>query len=65
MWELVAALAGRRPILIPGRMMRLMTGLPPRAVSIRMNGEIIGQAARDLARRQLTTAEQPNLSGTS
>ena len=33
-------------------MMRLMTRLLPRTVSIRMNGRMLGQAARNLAIRE-------------
>jgi len=50
--ETLAALVRHQPILIPGRMMRLMTRLLPRTVSIRMNGKMLGQAARNLAKRQ-------------
>jgi short-subunit dehydrogenase len=50
--ETLAALAKHQPMLIPGRMMRLMTRLLPRAVSIRMNGRMLGQAARNLANRK-------------
>jgi short-subunit dehydrogenase len=54
--ETLAALAKHQPILIPGRMMRLMTQLLPRTISIRMNGRMLGQAARNLAKRQPAAA---------
>jgi short-subunit dehydrogenase len=54
--ETLAALARRQPIHIPGRRMRLITRLLPRTVSIRMNGKMLAQAARNLAQRQMTTA---------
>ena len=54
--ETLAALAKHQPVLIPGRMMRLMTQLLPRTVSIRMNGRMLGQAARNLATRKPAAA---------
>lgn len=51
--EAVAALRKGRPLHIPGRMMRLMTRLVPRARSVRMNGRMLGRAARNLAERDL------------
>jgi short-subunit dehydrogenase len=54
--ETLAALVRHRPVLIPGRMMRLMTRLLPRTVSIRMNGRMLGQAARNLASRNPAAA---------
>jgi short-subunit dehydrogenase len=48
--ETLAALVKHRPILIPGRMMRLMTRLLPRTTAIRMNGRMLGQAAQKLAK---------------
>jgi uncharacterized protein len=54
--ETLAALVKHQPMLIPGRMMRLMTRLLPRTISIRMNGRMLGQAARNLAKRELAAA---------
>ncbi|GIH05233.1 short-chain dehydrogenase [Rhizocola hellebori] len=54
--ETLAALTKNQPILIPGRMMRLMTQLLPRTVSIRMNGKMLAQAASNLAKRQPAAA---------
>ncbi|XRQ08824.1 SDR family NAD(P)-dependent oxidoreductase [Actinomadura welshii] len=51
--EAMAALRKGRPLHIPGRMMRLMTRLVPRSRSVRMNGRMLGQAARTLAERDL------------
>lgn len=50
--ETLAALVKHRPMVVPGRMMRLMMQLLPRTVSIRMNGRMLGQAARNLAERE-------------
>ncbi|MGP4030300.1 SDR family NAD(P)-dependent oxidoreductase [Actinomadura sp. 3N407] len=50
--EAVAALLKGRPLHVPGRMMRLMTRLVPRSRSVRMNGRMLGQAARNLAERE-------------
>jgi hypothetical protein len=50
--QTLAALVKHQPVLVPGRMMRLMTQLLPRTVSIRMNGRMLGQAARNLANRE-------------
>jgi hypothetical protein len=36
--------------------MRIMTRLTPRSLSVRMNGRMLGQAARNLAQRQATAA---------
>jgi short-subunit dehydrogenase len=47
--ESVAAFLKRRPMHIPGRRMRMMTRLLPRSLSVRMNGRMLGQAARNLA----------------
>lgn len=49
--ETLAALVKHRPTLVPGRMMRMMTRLLPRTISIRMNGRMLGQAARNLENR--------------
>jgi hypothetical protein len=46
-----------RPVHIPGRLMRIMTRLMPRSLSVRMNGRMLGQAARTLAQRQAVPAE--------
>jgi short-subunit dehydrogenase len=54
--ETLAALVNHQPVIIPGRMMRLMTQLLPRTTSIRMNGRMLGQAARNLANRNPATA---------
>jgi short-subunit dehydrogenase len=54
--ETLAALAKHRPVHIPGRLMRLMTQLLPRTVSIRMNGRMLGQAALNLASREPSAA---------
>jgi len=53
--ESVAAFLHGRPTFVPGRMMRMMTRLLPRTLSIRINGRMLGQAARALAARQATT----------
>jgi short-subunit dehydrogenase len=53
--ETLAALVKHQPVLIPGRMMRMMTRLLPRTTSIRKNGEMLGQAARNLANRSPAT----------
>jgi NAD(P)-dependent dehydrogenase (short-subunit alcohol dehydrogenase family) len=47
--ETIAAFLKRRPVYIPGRLMRIMTRLIPRPLSVRMNGRMLGQAARTLA----------------
>jgi len=44
-------------VYIPGRLMRIMTRLIPRSLSVRMNGRMLGQAARTLAQRQMAPAE--------
>src|SRR6266498_1354211 len=49
--ETVAAFLKRRPMHIPGRAMRMMTRLIPRSRSVRLNGRMLGQAARNLAER--------------
>jgi len=51
--ESVAAFLKGRPMHIPGRMLRLVTRLMPRSWSVRMNGRMMGQAARNLAKRDL------------
>lgn len=50
--ESVVAFLRGRPTFIPGRLMRLMIRLLPRTQSIRINGRMLGQAARTLAARQ-------------
>jgi uncharacterized protein len=54
--ETVAAFLEHRPVLIPGRLMRITTRLTPRSLSVRMNGRMLGQAARNLAQRQAAAA---------
>jgi len=49
--ETIAAFLRGKPTYIPGRSMRLMTRLLPRPMSIRLNGRMLGQAARNLAQR--------------
>jgi hypothetical protein len=53
--ESVAAFLRGRPTHIPGRLMRVMTRLLPRTRSIRLNGRMLGQAARTLAEREAAT----------
>jgi uncharacterized protein len=55
--ESVTAFLRHRPLHIPGRPMRIMTRLLPRSVSVRMNGRMLGQAARALAQRPVAPAE--------
>ena len=55
--ETIAAFLRHRPVHIPGRLMRIMTRLIPRSLSVRMNGRMLGRAARTLAQRQVATAE--------
>jgi len=55
--ETVRAFLKGRPMHIPGRAMRIMTRLLPRSRSVRLNGRMLGQAARNLAERELTTSE--------
>jgi hypothetical protein len=50
--EAVGAFLKGRPTHIPGRLMRMMTRLLPRTRSIRLNGRMLGQAARTLTARQ-------------
>ncbi|MFV2011011.1 MULTISPECIES: SDR family NAD(P)-dependent oxidoreductase [unclassified Micromonospora] len=58
--ESVAAFLRGRPTHIPGRSMRIMTRLLPRTRSIRLNGRMLGQAARRLAEREATTTVAPS-----
>jgi short-subunit dehydrogenase len=54
--ETVAAFVRRKPMHIPGRLMRLMTRLVPRTQLVRLNGRMLGRAASNLARRQSAIA---------
>jgi hypothetical protein len=56
--ESVTAFLKGRPMHIPGRMMRTMTRLLPRARSVRLNGRMLAQAAHTLAERELAAAER-------
>ncbi|MFI7144032.1 SDR family NAD(P)-dependent oxidoreductase [Nonomuraea sp. NPDC050022] len=49
--EFMTAFLKGRTLHIPGRGMRMMTRLLPRAQAVRMNGRMLGQAARNLATR--------------
>src|SRR5258707_1295010 len=55
--ETITAFLKHRPLHIPGRLMRIMTRLMPRSLSVRMNGRMLGQAARTVAQRQVAPAE--------
>ena len=55
--ESITAFLKHRPLHIPGRLMRTMTRLTPRPLSVRMNGRMHGQAARTLAQRHTAAAE--------
>jgi uncharacterized protein len=50
--ETMAALRRGRPMHIPGRLMRVMTRFTPRSRLVRINGRMLGQAARNLADRE-------------
>ena len=50
--ETLAAFLAGRTMHIPGRLMRVMTRLLPRSRSVRLNGRLLGQAARNLAQRE-------------
>ncbi|TMR94395.1 SDR family NAD(P)-dependent oxidoreductase [Nonomuraea basaltis] len=54
--ETVAAFLKKRPMHIPGRLMRLMTRLVPRSRAVRMNGRMLGKAADRLAARDLAAS---------
>jgi short-subunit dehydrogenase len=54
--EGLAALARRRALHIPGRTVRLANRLVPASWWRRMNGRMMGQAARRLAERELAAA---------
>lgn len=58
--ETVAAFLKGRPMHIPGRAMRIMTRLLPRSRSVRLNGRMLGQAARNLAERERIAAAPPS-----
>jgi short-subunit dehydrogenase len=55
--ETVIAFLKHRPLHIPGRLTRIMSRLMPRSLSVRMNGRMLGQGARNLAQRQVAPAE--------
>ena len=55
--ETITAFLKHRPLHIPGRLMRIMTRLMPRSLMVRMNGRMLGQAARTLAQREVAPAE--------
>ena len=55
MKETVTAFLKHRPLHIPGRLMRILTRLMPRPLAVKMNGRMLGQAARNLAQRQAAT----------
>ena len=55
--ESVTAFLKRRPLHIPGRLMRIITRLTPRSLLVRMNGRMLGHAARTLAQREAAPAE--------
>ncbi|RPF20393.1 SDR family NAD(P)-dependent oxidoreductase [Myceligenerans xiligouense] len=50
--EMITAFLKGRATHVPGRMMRVMVRLMPRSQSIRMNGRMLGNAARNLAERE-------------
>jgi short-subunit dehydrogenase len=51
--ETVAAFLRGRPMHIPGRLMRVMTRIVPRSRMVRLNGRMLGQAARNLSKPSL------------
>jgi uncharacterized protein len=55
--ETITAFLQHRPLHIPGRLMRIMTRVTPRSLSVRMNGRLLGQAARTLTQRHVAPAE--------
>ena len=55
--ESITASLKHRPVHIPGRLMRTLTRLTPRPLSVRMNGRMLGQAARTLAQRRAAPVE--------
>jgi uncharacterized protein len=55
--ETVSAFLHRRPMHIPGRMMRMLTRLLPRARSVQINGRLLAQAATNLAERERGAAQ--------
>ena len=54
--ETVRAFLKGRPMHISGQAMRVMTRLMPRSRSVRLAGRMLGQAARNLAERDLAGA---------
>ena len=58
--ESVAAFLNGKPLHIPGRMMRVMTRLVTRSRSVRMNGRMLGQAARNLSARDQIARPAPS-----
>ena len=50
--ETITAFLKHRPLHIPGRLMRTMTRLSPRSLAVKMNGRLLGQAARTLAQQK-------------
>ncbi|GAB3168332.1 hypothetical protein GCM10027059_30810 [Myceligenerans halotolerans] len=50
--ETIAAFLKGRATHVPGRMMRVMVRLMPRSQSIKLNGRMLGKAARNLAERE-------------
>ena len=55
--ETITAFLRHQPLHIPGRPMRIMTRLVPRSLAVRMNGRMLGQAARTLAQPHTAPAE--------
>ena len=55
--ETVTAFLRHRPWHVPGRLMRIMTRLVPRSLAVRMNGRMLGEAARTLAQPHAAPAE--------
>jgi uncharacterized protein len=54
--ETMAAFLKHRPTHIPGRLMRTMTRLLPRARSVKLNGRMLGKAADALSQRDVANA---------
>lgn len=55
--ETITAFLKGRPTHIPGRLMRTIVRLTPRSLSIRLNGRMLGKAARNLAERDRVGTE--------
>ena len=55
--ETVAGFLKHCPLHISGRLMRIMTRLIPRSLSVRMNGRRLGRAVRTLPQRRVAPAE--------